>query len=228
MLELTGFLGLTRISFFLLTQIPLYCFVGGKSHRCFCVWAGSRGFRLVFGLTRIPRYCFVGGKSHRCFCAWVARADSTLLLGSHGSHFLGSHGSHRSHSIALWVGNLTDGSVGVGSWGLHGARSHGLIFWTLRTNQTYRTNRTDWTFLKIIHEICGICVRPPWDWDLCEASVDSVGAGDKITKNCVIWGAFWKIWKKSVEKVATLRNFCKLCVLIIKKCVGLLFFLPLF
>ena len=217
MLELTGFLGLTRISFFLLPQIPLYCFVGGKSHRCFCVWAGSRGFHFAFGLTRIsqiPRYCFVGGKSHRCFCAWVARADSTLLLGSHRSHrshsialwvgnltdgsacglaradstlLLGSHGSHRSHSIALWVGNLTDGSVGVGSWGLHGARSHGLIFWTLRTNQTYRT---DWTFLKIIREICGICVRPPWDWDLCEASVDSVGAGDKITKNCVIWGAF--------------------------------------
>ena len=167
MLELTGFLGLTRISFFLLTRI-----------------------------SQISRYCFVGGKSHRCFCAWVARADSTLLLGSHGSH--------RSHSIAvwvgnltdasvggwlvriplgfwahtdltdptvslcgweisqmlLWVGNLTDGSVGVGSWGLHGARSHGLIFWTLRTNQTYRTNRTDWTFLKIIRE-----------WDLCEASV---------------------------------------------------------
>ena len=92
--------------------------------------------------------------------------------------------------MLLWVGNLTDGSVGVGSWGLHGARSHGLIFWTLRTNQTYRTNRTDWTFLKIIREICGICVRPPWDWDLCEASVDSVCAGDKITKNCVIWGAF--------------------------------------
>ena len=161
MLWLTGFLGLTRISFFGLTQIP-----------------------------QIPLYCFVGGKSHRCFCVWVARADSTLLLGSHGSHFLGSHGSHRSHSIALWVGNLTDGSVGVGSWGLHGARSHGLIFWTLRTNQTYRTNRTDWTFLKIIREICGICVRPPWDWDLCEASVDSVWAGDKITKNCVIWGAF--------------------------------------
>ena len=166
MLELTGFLGLTRISFFLLTQ-----------------------------LTQIPLYCFVGGKSHRCFCVWVARADSTWFLGSHGSHFLGSHGSHRSHgialwvgnltdasvcglaradstwflgshgshrshSIALWVGNLTDGSVGVGSWGLHGARSHGLIFWTLRTNQTYRTNRTDWTFLKIIRE-----------WDLCEASV---------------------------------------------------------
>ena len=85
MLELTGFLGLTRISFFLLPQIP--------------------------------RYCFVGGKSHRCFCAWVARADSTLLLGSHGSHFLGSHGSHRSHSIAVWVGNLTDASVGVGSDG---------------------------------------------------------------------------------------------------------------
>ena len=113
MLGLTGFLGLTRISFFLLTQIPLYCFVGGKSHRCFCVWAGSRGFHFAFGLTRIPQiplYCFVGGKSHRCFCAWVARADSTLLLGSHGSH--------RSHSIALWVGNLTDDSACVDLCGL--------------------------------------------------------------------------------------------------------------
>ena len=81
MLELTGFLGLTRISFFLLPQIPLYCFVGGKSHRCFCACAGSCGFHLVFGLTRIsqiPRYCFVGGKSHRCFCAWA---------GSCGFHF---------------------------------------------------------------------------------------------------------------------------------------------
>lgn len=156
MLELTGFLGLTRISFFLLTQIP-----------------------------QIPLYCFVGGKSHRCFCVWA---------GSHGSHFLGSHGSHRSHSIALWVGNLTDDSACVDlcglRWGAHCSRSHGLIFWTLRTNQTYRTNWTDWTFLKIIREICGICVRPPWDWDLCEASVDSVWAGDKITKNCVICGAF--------------------------------------
>ena len=162
MLELTGFLGLTRISFFLLTrisQIPRYCFVGGKSHRWFCVWAGSHGFHFAFGLTRIsqiPQYCCVGGKSHRCFCGWVARADSTLLLGSHGSH--------RSHSIALWVGNLTDDSACVDlcglRWGAHCSRSHGLIFWTLRTNQTYRTNRTDWTFLKIIRE-----------WDLCEASV---------------------------------------------------------
>ena len=121
------------------------------------------------GLTRIP----LG------FWAHTDLTDPTVLLcGWEISQML------------LWVGNLTDGSVGVGFWGLHGARSHGLIFWTLRTNQTYRTNRTDWTFLKIIREICGICVRPPWDWDLCEASVDSVGAGDKITKNCVIWGAF--------------------------------------
>ena len=39
-----------------------------------CVWAGSHGFRLVFGLTRIsqiPQYCFVGGKSHRWLCAWA-------------------------------------------------------------------------------------------------------------------------------------------------------------
>ena len=185
MLEFTGFLGLTRISFF----------CSHRSHSI-ALWVGNLTDGSACGL---------------------ARTDSTLLLGSHGSHrshgialwvgnltdasacglartdsilLLGSHGSHRSHGVALWVGNLTDGSVGVGSLGLHGARSHGLIFWTLRTNQTYRTNRTDWTFLKIIREICGICVRPPWDWDLCEASVDSVWAGDKITKNCVIWGAF--------------------------------------
>ena len=96
MLELTGFLGLTRISFFLLTQIPLYCFVGGKSHRCFCVWAGSRGFHFAFGLTRIsqiPQYRFVGGKSHRlalcvgwlvriplCFWAHTDLTDPTVLL----------------------------------------------------------------------------------------------------------------------------------------------------
>ena len=143
----------------------------------------------------------------------LAHTDSAWFLGSHGSHFLGSHGSHRSHGVALWVGNLTDGSVGVGSLGLHGARSHGLIFWTLRTNQTYRTNRTDWTFLKIIREICGICVRPPWDWDLCEASVDSVGAGDKITKNCVIWGGVLKDLKKKCGKSCYIKKFLQtLCV----------------
>ena len=58
--------------------------------------------------------------------------------------------------------------------------------------------------LKKIREICEICVRP-WR-DMCEA-------GDKITKNCVIWGGVLKDLKKSVEKVATLRKFCKLCVL---------------
>ena len=83
MLELTGFLWLTRIPFFLLPQIPLYCFVGGKSHRCFCVWAGSRGFHFAFGLTRIsqiPRYCFVGGKSHRwlCGCGLLGAARGSL------------------------------------------------------------------------------------------------------------------------------------------------------
>ena len=93
MLELTGFLGLTRISFFGLTQIP-----------------------------QIPLYCFVGGKSHRCFCAWVARADSTLLLGS-----------HRSHSIALCVGNLTDDSAcGLCSRGFR------LVFGLTRISQIPR------------------------------------------------------------------------------------------
>ena len=164
MLGLTGFLGLTRIPLGFWAHTDLT-----DPTVLLCGWEISQMLLCVSWLTRIP----LGFWTH---------TDPTLLLGSHGSH--------RSHSIALWVGNLTDASACVGSWGLHGARSHGLIFWTLRTNQTYRTNRTDWTFLKIIREICGICVRPPWDWDLCEASVDSVWAGDKITKNCVIWGAF--------------------------------------
>ena len=189
MLELTGFLGLTRISFFLLTQIPLYCFVGGKSHRCFCVWAGSRGFHFAFGLTRIsqiPRYCFVGGKSHRCFCAWVARADSTLLLGSHGSH--------RSHSIALWVGNLTDASVGgwlvripLGFWAhtdltdptvsLCGWEISQMILrvWTcvgsdggtlLSLSRTYLLDPSDKSDLSD-----GLDIFKNNPWDLCEASV---------------------------------------------------------
>ena len=158
MLELTGFLGLTRISFFLLKQIPqipLYCFVGGKSHRCFCVWAGSRGFHFAFGLTRIsqiPRCCFVGGKSHRWFCVCGL----------------------------VWA-----------PMGAHCSRSHGLIFWTLRTNQTYRTNRTDWTFLKIIREICGICVRPRWT---------PCGRVTKLQKIVLFGGRFErfekKVWKK--------------------------------
>ena len=146
MLGLTGFLGLTRIPLCFWAHTDSTLLLGShRSHRCFCVWAGSRGFRFAFGLTRIsqiPRYCFVGGKSHRCFCVCGL----------------------------VWA-----------PMGAHCSRSHGFIFRTLRTNRT---------FLKIIREICGICVRPPWDWDLCEASVDSVWAGDKITKNCVIWGAF--------------------------------------
>ena len=69
MLGLTGFLGLTRISFFLLTQIPLYCFVGGKSHRCFCVWAV---------LTRIP----LGFWAHTDLTFWAHTdlTDPTVLL----------------------------------------------------------------------------------------------------------------------------------------------------
>ena len=143
MLGFTGFLGLTRISFFCSHRFHRfhYCFVGGKSHRWFCVWAGSHGFHFAFGLTQIsqiPRYSlWVGNLTDGSACG-LARTDSTLLLGSHGSHrshgialwvgnltdgsacglartdstlLLGSHGSHRSHSIALWVGNLTDGSA---------------------------------------------------------------------------------------------------------------------
>ena len=136
------------------------------------------------------------------FWAHTDLTDPTVLLcGWEISQMLLCVGWLARILLCFWAHtDLTDSTVLLCGWeisqmvlrvwapmGAHCSRSHGLIFWTLRTNQTYRTN---WTFLKIIREICGICVRPPWDWDLCEASVDSVGAGDKITKNCVIWGVF--------------------------------------
>ena len=184
MLWLTGFLGLTRI--------PL-CFWAHTDLTdptvSLCGWEISQMLLCVGWFARIPL----------CFWAHTDLTDSTVLLcGWEISQMVLCVGwlariplcfwahTDLTDPTLLWVGNLTDGSVGVGSWGLHGARSHGFIFQTLRTNQTYRTYRTNWTFLKIIREICGICVRPPWDWDLCEASVDSVWAGDKITKNCAI------------------------------------------
>ena len=116
MLELTGFLGLTRIPlcFWAHTDLtdPTVLLCGWEISQMLLCVGGSCGFHFAFGLTQIPQipqYCCVGGKSHRCFCVWA---------GSHGSHFLGSHGSHRSHSIALWVGNLTDDSACVDLCGL--------------------------------------------------------------------------------------------------------------
>ena len=264
MLELTGFLGLTRIplGFWAHTDLTdstvLLCGweISQMILRVGCAHADSAWFLGSHGSHRSHGVAlWVGNLTDGSACG-LARADSTLLLGSHGSHrshgialwvgnltdgsacglartdstlLLGSHGSHRSHSIAVWVGNLTDASVGgwlvriplcfwahtdltdptvslcgweisqmilrvwtcVGSWGLHGARSHGLIFWTLRTNQTYRTNRTDWTFLKIIREICGICVRPRWT---------PCGRVTKLQKIVLFGGRFErfekKVWKK--------------------------------
>ena len=144
------------------------------------------GFTGFLGLTRIPL----------CFWAHTDLTDPTVLLcGWEISQMLLCVGWFARIPLGFWAHtDLTDPTVLLCGWeisqmvlcvgglvwapmGAHCSRSHGLIFWTLRTNQTYRTYRTyrtDWTFLKIIREICGICVRPPWDWDLCEASVDSV------------------------------------------------------
>ena len=221
MLWLTGFLGLTQIS-----QIPRYCFVGGKSHRCFCVWAGSRGFHFAFGLTQIsqiPQYRFVGGKSHRCFCVWA---------GSHGFHFAfgltqisqipqycfvggkshrcfcvwaGSHGFHFAFGLTRisqiprfsFVGGKSHRWFCAWAVELHGARSHGFIFWTLRINQTLRTNRTDWTFLKIIREICGICVRRCCH----KPRRDMWGRVTKLQKIVLFGGCFERFEKKERKKL---------------------------
>ena len=62
MLELTGFLGLTRISFFLLTQIPLTLLL--------CGWEISQMLLCVGWLARIPL----------CFWAHTDLTDPTVLL----------------------------------------------------------------------------------------------------------------------------------------------------
>ena len=117
MLELTGFLGLTRIplGFWAHTDLTdstvLLCgweisqmiLRVGCAHADSALLLGSHGSHRSHGIA-----LWVGNLTDGSACG-LARADSTLLLGSHGSH--------RSHSIALWVGNLTDGSVGVGSDG---------------------------------------------------------------------------------------------------------------
>ena len=128
MLELTGFLGLTRIPLGFWAHTDLT-----DPTVLLCGWEISQMALWVGWLVRIPL----------CFWAHTDLTDPTVsLCGWEISQMI----------LRVWTC--------VGSLGLHGARSHGLIFWTLRTNQTYRTNRTDWTFLKIIRE-----------WDLCEASV---------------------------------------------------------
>ena len=63
--------------------------------------------------------------------------ELTGFLGLTRISFFCSHGSHRSHGVALWVGNLTDGSACglaradstllLGSHGSH--RSHGIALW---------------------------------------------------------------------------------------------------
>ena len=129
MLELTGFLGLTRIplGFWAHTDLTdstvLLCGweISQMILRVGCAHADSAWFLGSHGSPRsLGIALWVGNLTDASVCG-LARADSTLLLGSHGSHFLGSHGSHRSHSIALWVGNLTDDSACVDLCGLLGA-----------------------------------------------------------------------------------------------------------
>ena len=80
MLELTGFLGLTRIplGFWAHTDLtdPTVLLCGWEISQMLLCVGGSCGFHFAFGLTRIslfgltrisqiPQYRFVGGKSHR-------------------------------------------------------------------------------------------------------------------------------------------------------------------
>ena len=127
MLLCVGWLARIPLCFWAHTDLtdPTVLLCGWEISQMLLCVGGSCGFHFAFGLPQIPQiplYCFVGGKSHRCFCAWVARADSTLLLGS-----------HRSHSIALCVGNLTDDSAcGLCSRGFR------LVFGLTRISQIPR------------------------------------------------------------------------------------------
>ena len=189
MLWLTGFLGLARI--------PL-CFWAHTDLTdptvLLCGWEISQMFLRVGWLARIPlcfwahtdltdpTVFFVGGKSHRWFCVWA---------GSHGFRFFGAHTDLTDPTVLLCGWEISQMFLRVGLCvALRGHIALALTDLSFRPFGQIRPIGQIGHFKKIIREICGICVRPPWDWDLCEASVDSVGAGDKITKNCVIWGVF--------------------------------------
>lgn len=84
MLELTGFLGLTRISFFFAHTDPTVLLCGWEISQMLLCVGGSCGFHFAFGLTRIsqiPQYCCVGGKSHRWFCVWAGSHGFRLVFG---------------------------------------------------------------------------------------------------------------------------------------------------
>ena len=164
MLGLTGFLGLARIPlcFWAHTDLtdPTVSLCGWEISQMFCVWAGSHGFHFAFGLTRIsqiPRYSL-----------WVGNLTDASVGGLCSRIPLTSLGSHGSHSTVFFVGGkshrwLCGCGLVCGSEGAHCSRSHGFIFRTYRTNQTYRTYLLSdglGIFKKIIREICGICVRP--------------------------------------------------------------------
>ena len=98
MLGLTGFLGLTRIPLCFWAHTDLT-----DPTLLLCGWEISQMFLRVGWLTRISLCFWAHTDLTDASVRGLAHADSTLLLGSHGSH--------RSHGIALWVGNLTDASV---------------------------------------------------------------------------------------------------------------------
>ena len=153
MLWLTGFLGLTRI--------PL-CFWAHTDLTdptvLLCGWEISQMLLRVGWLARIPL----------CFWAHTDLTDPTVLLcGWEISQMVlcvgwlariplcfWAHGSHRSHGIALWVGNLTDGSscgLVCGSEGHIALALTDLSFRPFRPFGQIRpirpiSNRTDWAF----------------------------------------------------------------------------------
>ena len=191
MLGLTGFLGLTRI--------PL-CFWAHTDLTdptvLLCGWEISQMLLRVGWLARIPlcfwahtdltdpTVFFVGGKSYRWFCVWA---------GSHGFHFAFGHTDLTDPTVLLCGWEISQMVLRVGLCvALRGTLlSLSRIYLSDPSDPSDPSDKSDLSdlsligrighFKKIIREICGICVRPRWTlW----------GAGDKITKNCVIWGVF--------------------------------------
>ena len=142
---------------------------------------GLTGF---LGLTRIPL----------CFWTHTDLTDPTVLLCG-----------WEISQMVLCVCGLVWAPMGA-----HCSRSHGFIFLTLRTNQTYRTYRTNWTFLKIIREICGICVRPPWT---------PCGRVTKLQK-IVLFGGRFERFEKKCGKSCYIKKFLQTLCVKYKKWVG--------
>ena len=99
----------------------------------------------------------------------------------------------KSHRLALWVG-----LCGLLPWGCLGLALTDLFFGPFRPFRPIGQIGRIGHFKKIIREICGICVRAPWEWGR--------GRVTKLQKIVLFEGCF-KNFEKKCGKSCYIKKF---------------------